>query len=103
VELLFIALGGALIGLLARYTMPYRHTHGTVLIPAFGAGLASALWVALTWAGLKWNGGWIWWITLIATTVVTFGIDLLIGALRTRYDEAALQRFERAGVPSPRA
>jgi hypothetical protein len=66
-ELLFITLGGAVIGLLARYTLPYRHAHGSVLIPAVGAGAAAALWVALTWLGLKWNGGWIWWVTLVGT------------------------------------
>jgi len=99
-ELLFITLGGAIIGLIARYALPYRHAHGSVLVPAFGAGFAAALWVALTWAGLKWNGGWIWWITLIATAVVTVGIDLLLGAVRTRGDERRLHRLTRSGVSS---
>jgi hypothetical protein len=99
-ELLFITLGGAVIGLLARYTLPYRHAHGSVLIPAVGAAVAAALWVALTWLGLKWDGGWIWWITLVGTAVVTGGVDLAFGALRTRADDRRLHRLTRTGLPS---
>lgn len=98
-ELLFITLGGAIIGLIARYTLPYRHTHGSVLVPAIGAGVAAVLWVALTWAGLKWDDGWIWWITLLGTAVVTVAADLLVGRLRTRSDEQRLHRLTKTGVP----
>jgi hypothetical protein len=97
-ELLFVTLGGCIIGLLARYTLPHRHLHGSVLVPAFGAGLAAALWVALTWAGLKWNGGWIWWITILGTAVFSFGFDLVLGALRSRRDERDLETLTRTGV-----
>lgn len=99
-ELLFITLGGAIIGLVARYALPYRHAHGSVLIPAVGAGVAAALWVGLTWAGMKWNGGWIWWITIIATAVITVAVDLLLGGLRTRADDSRLHRLSRTGIPS---
>ena len=99
-ELLFITLGGAIIGLITRYALPHRHTHGSVLIPALGAGAAAALWVALTWAGMKWNGGWIWWITILGTAVITVGVDLLIGAVRTHNDVSRLHRLTRTGVPS---
>ncbi|QDZ14358.1 hypothetical protein [Humibacter ginsenosidimutans] len=97
-ELLFITLGGAIIGLIARYTLPYRHSHGAVLIPALGAGVAAAVWVILTWVGMKWDGGWIWWITLIVTAIVSVGVDLLLGGLRTRSDEQRLHRLTRTGV-----
>jgi len=99
-ELLFITLAGAIIGLIARYTLPYRHAHGSVLIPAVGAAVAAALWVGLTWAGMKWNGGWIWWITIVGTAILTVGIDLLLGALRTRADTSRLHRLTRTGIPS---
>lgn len=97
-ELLFIGLGGAIIGLIARYTLPYRHRHGAVLIPALGAAVAALLWEALTWAGLKWNGGWIWWITLIATGIIAFGIDLLLGVLRKRNDERLLHTLSKGAT-----
>jgi hypothetical protein len=97
-ELLFITLGGAIIGLIARYALPYRHAHGSVLVPAFGAGFAAALWVALTWAGLKWNGGWIWWITLVGTAVVVAVADLVIGRVREQHDEKLLHTLAKGAI-----
>ena len=41
-ELLFVALGGAIIGLGARYLLPHRHTHGAVLMPAIGVIVVGA-------------------------------------------------------------
>jgi hypothetical protein len=99
-ELLFISLAGALIGLGARYTLPYRHAHGSVVVPAVGTGVAAAIWVVLTWAGLRWDGGWIWWFTLLGTVVITVGVDLLLGGLRTRADRRRLHEFTRTGVPT---
>jgi hypothetical protein len=98
VELLFVALGGALLGLGARYLLPHRHTHGAVLIPALGVIVASALWVALTWAGLKWDGGWIWWITLGGTAVVVALVDLVVGRVRTAHDEKLLSSLAKGAV-----
>ena len=41
-ELLFVVLGGAILGLAARYSLPRRHTYGSALVPAIGAGVAAA-------------------------------------------------------------
>ena len=97
-ELLFVALGGAVLGLAARYLLPHRHTHGAVLIPALGVMVACVLWVALTWAGMKWSGGWIWWITLVSTAVVVVVADILIGRIRTGNDERMLARLSKAAT-----
>lgn len=97
-ELLFVALGGAIIGLAARYLLPHRHTHGSVLVPALGVMVSSALWVALTWAGLKWDGGWIWWITLVGTAVVVVIADLVIGRVRTAGDDRLLADLTKGAV-----
>jgi hypothetical protein len=98
VELLFVALGGALLGLGARYFLPGRHTHGAVLIPALGVIAASVLWVALTWAGLKWDGGWIWWITLVGTAVIVVAVDLLVGRVRAGHDDKLLHSLAKGAV-----
>jgi hypothetical protein len=98
VELLFVALAGAILGLGARYLLPNRHTHGSVLVPALGVSVACVLWVALTWAGLKWNGGWIWWITLVGTGVVVVVADLVIGRLRTPTTSKLLHTLTRGAV-----
>jgi hypothetical protein len=98
VELLFVALGGAILGLGARYFLPGRHTHGSVLVPAIGVMVASALWVALTWAGLKWDGGWIWWISLGGTAVVVTIADLLIGRIWKTSDERLLATLTKGAI-----
>ncbi|MFF1574516.1 hypothetical protein ACFVWR_17360 [Leifsonia sp. NPDC058292] len=97
-ELLFVALGGAILGLGARYFLPNRHTHGSVLMPAIGVMVASALWVALTWAGLKWNGGWIWWITLVGTAVIVTVVDIVIGRVRVNSDDRLLANLTKGAV-----
>lgn len=97
-ELLFVALAGALLGLGARYLLPHRHTHGAVLIPALGVIAASVLWVALTWAGLKWDGGWIWWITLVGTAAIVSVADLVIGRVRTGHDDKLLHTLAKGAV-----
>ncbi|MFP3464854.1 hypothetical protein [Leifsonia sp. SIMBA_070] len=97
-ELLFVVLGGAIIGLAGRYFLPNRHTHGSALVPAIGVVSASVLWVVLTWAGLKWNGGWIWWITLLGTALVVAVADLLIGRLRAAGDDRLLHQLAKGAI-----
>ena len=97
-ELLFVALAGAILGLGARYLLPNRHTHGSVLIPALGVSVACVLWVALTWAGLKWDGGWIWWITLLGTALIVAVTDLVVGRVRAASDERMLHTLAKGAV-----
>lgn len=98
-ELLFVALGGALLGLAARYSMPGRGAHGAVLIPAIGTAVASVVWVALTWLGLKWDGGWIWWITFAVAGAASVGADILLRRRRSRADQEMLQTLIKRGTP----
>ena len=97
-ELLFVTLGGAILGLAARYALPRRQTHGVVLIPAVGAAVAAVVWVALTWLGFAWDGGWIWVISLVASGVVAAGVALLIGPRRERQDAETFQRLSKYGL-----
>lgn len=99
-ELLFIALGGAILGLAARYALPGRRTHGAVLVPAIGTMVASAVWVALTWLGMPWDGGWIWWVTLGVTLLASVAADLAVGRTRSAGDERMLHTLLRDGHPT---
>jgi quaternary ammonium compound-resistance protein SugE len=99
-ELMFIALAGVIIGAAGRYALPWRRTHGAVLVPAVGGMAAMIIWVALTWAGLKWDGGVIWWIALFGTGVVVAAVDLLIGRVRVRADAALAASVAKRGVPA---
>jgi quaternary ammonium compound-resistance protein SugE len=91
VELLFVTIGGVLLGLAARYSLPHRHLHGSVLVPALGGVVAAVLWVALTWAGLPWDGGLIWVLALVLTAIAVVVADVLLGRNRAQRDDAALE------------
>ena len=74
-ELMFITLLGAIMGLAARYLLPHRHTHGVVLMPAIGVIASAVLWETFTWLGFKWDAGVIWWIAILGTAVVLVAAD----------------------------
>lgn len=99
-ELLFITLGGALLGIAGRYLLPWRHTHGVILVPAIGVVAAAIIWEVLTWLGLNWNNGIIWWITILGTAAVVSAADLLLGRRRTSSDTARLEQLTKTGVPA---
>jgi hypothetical protein len=102
-ELLFVVLGGAILGLAARYALPRRHTYGVALVPAVGAGVAAVVWVALTWLGWAWDGGWIWVVSLGAAGLASAGVALLIGPRREHADAALFERLARPGASARRA
>lgn len=97
-ELLFVALGGAILGLAARYSLPGRATHGVALIPAIGTAVAAVVWVGLTWLGWPWDGGWIWVVSLAASGVVSALAALLIGPSREHHDAELFERLARPGA-----
>jgi hypothetical protein len=99
-ELLFVVLGGAIIGAIARYSLPHRDQHGSVLVPAIGAAVAAVVWVVLTWFGWAWDGGWIWWASLGAATLVAFAVDWFLGRHRVAADAALLERLLKPRVAS---
>ncbi|WP_216841834.1 hypothetical protein [Acidovorax sp. SLBN-42] len=102
-ELLFVALGGAILGLAARYALPRRHTYGSALVPAIGTGVAAVVWVALTWLGWPWDGGWIWVVSLVAAGVASAAFVLLIAPRREHADAALFERLARPGATARRA
>jgi hypothetical protein len=97
-ELLFVTLGGAILGLAAHYALPQRHTRGVALVPAIGTAVAGVVWVALTWLGWAWDGGWIWVVSLVAAGLVAGATAFLIGPRRDRADTALFERLARPGV-----
>ena len=99
-ELLFIALGGAVLGIAARYALPGRRTHGAVLVPAIGTAVASVVWVLLTWLGMPWDGVWIWWVTLGVAALASVTADLALVRTRTAGDERMLHTLIRDGHPT---
>lgn len=95
-ELLFVTLGGAILGLAARYGVPKRDTHGALLVPAIGAVVSAVVWAALTWLGWKFDGGWIWVVSLVAAAVVAVLASVFLGRQRTDQDAELLATLSRA-------
>ncbi|MCW4458103.1 hypothetical protein [Microbacterium sp. MPKO10] len=89
-ELLFVMLFGVAAGLAARYALPWRTQHGSMLVPAIGTIASAVVWLGLTWLGWAWDGGWIWVVSIAASVVISVGLDLLIGAVRNSRDAAML-------------
>ena len=89
-ELLFVMLGGAILGLAARYSAPHRDTNGALLVPAVGAVVAAVVWDALTWVGWKFDGGWIWVASLLAAAIAATFSSIILGRQRTRRDTELL-------------
>lgn len=102
-ELLFVALGGAILGVAARYSLPRRHTYGSALVPAVGTGVAAVVWVGLTWLGWPWDGGWIWVVSLAAAALASVATALVIGPRRERGDAALFERLARPGTTARKA
>ena len=105
-ELLFVVLGGALLGVAARYALPRRHTYGSVLVPAIGAGVAAVVWVALTWLGWAWDGGWIWVVSLVAAGLASAASAFVVGlaaSVTTRPSSSGSHDRAPAARPEPRA
>jgi hypothetical protein len=95
-ELLFVTLISFCIGLGARYALPGRDTYGVVLLPAIAAAISAIVWVGLTWLGWKFDGGWIWVVSLAAGTVVSLVLALTVPRQRRGNDEEMLQQLSRA-------
>jgi hypothetical protein len=85
-ELLFVVLGGALLGVAARLVVPGRHSSGSVLVPAIGTAASAIVWVALTWLGMAWDGGWIWVAALACAALSAVAAAMLIARSRDRSD-----------------
>jgi NADH:ubiquinone oxidoreductase subunit 6 (subunit J) len=96
VELLFVTLIGFGIGLGMRYVLPGHDTYGVVLVPAIAAAVTAIVWVGLTWLGWKFDGGWIWVVSLGAAAVVTLVLALILPRVRRTNDDELLQKLSRA-------
>jgi uncharacterized membrane protein YeaQ/YmgE (transglycosylase-associated protein family) len=90
VELLYVTVIGAFIGLVLRYITPGRESYGLFLLPAVGAAATAAIWAALVWAGLKFDGGWIWVAALVGSGAISIVAILLIVRTRRISDQRRL-------------
>jgi hypothetical protein len=98
VELLFVILGGLIIGLIVRYSLPSRDMTGAILIPAVATAGAALIWEILTWLQLPYNGPWIWIITFGVVAIASVFVDLWLARRRSHSDERAFRAALKRGV-----
>ncbi len=69
-ELAFILIYGALLGLMAPYLLSGKENYGVLLAPALALIYGFGSWTLLTWLGLSYNDFWIWAISMLGMPVV---------------------------------
>lgn len=102
-ELIFVVVGGAILGLATQFVVPLRHLRGVAMAPAIGTAVAAVVWVALTWLGWPWDGGWIWVASLVASALVPAAVLYFLSPRRERADAALFERLSRPGADAASA
>ena len=92
-ELVYVTVIGAVLGGGARYLLPGRRNYGVLLLPAVGAAATSAVWAALVWLGWRFDGGWIWVVSLAAAVVASVVTALLLVRAREQGDARLLHHL----------
>jgi hypothetical protein len=94
-ELLFVTVIGAGLGALVRYLLPQRGTYGALLLPGAAAALTAAVWVGLVWLGWKFDGTWIWVVSLFAGGALALVLALVLPRRRVAEDAQRLTQLSR--------
>ncbi|MDO7881337.1 hypothetical protein [Antiquaquibacter soli] len=95
-ELLFVTVIGAGIGLALRYLLPRRDTYGVLLLPAVSAAATAIVWVALVWVGWTFDGTWIWVASLGAAVIAAVLTAVVLPRRRLQSDESLFARLAGA-------
>jgi hypothetical protein len=89
-ELLFVLVIAAAIGLGLRYLLPQRTTYGLMILPAVAAAVTGVVWVGLVWLGWTFDGTWIWVVSLLAGGIAALLVALLLPRRRVAADARLL-------------
>jgi len=95
-EIAFVIVIAAALGLGVRYLVPGRDEHGLLVIPAVAASVATGLWAILVWSGLTFDGGWIWVISLGAGLLAALATAFILPRTRRSADERFFENARRA-------
>ena len=94
-ELVYVTVIGAGLGLLLRYILPGRTVYGVMLLPAVAAAATAAVWVGMLWMGIAFDNPWIWVAALGASVLAAAAVALLVSSRRIASD--ARQRHILSG------
>nr|WP_217508228.1 hypothetical protein [Curtobacterium albidum] len=90
--MLFAVLGGLILGAVAHVVVPWRSTRGVLLGPVVGGVVAAVVWEALTWAGWRYDGTWIWVVALVGAPLVAVVAEWVLGRRRSAADDTYFER-----------
>ena len=94
-EMMFAVLFGGAISVFVRYVLPGSTYYGSAVLGALGSAVSAVVWAALTWAGLAFDGGWIWVAAILAGPLAALAFALLVPGRRAAADEALFQQLTR--------
>ncbi|TAL42656.1 MAG: hypothetical protein EPN91_07825 [Salinibacterium sp.] len=95
-ELLFVTVIGAGLGALIRSFLPGRGAFGLLLLPAVAASATALVWVALVYLGWKFDGTWIWVVSLAASVLAAAAVGIILPRKRREADTRLLDELSRA-------
>jgi hypothetical protein len=95
-ELLFVIVIAAVLGLIINYVIPGRQSYGSALLPAAAAAVTAAIWVALLWLGWTFDGTWIWVVSLVAGGAAALALALTLPKKRRAADEQLQRTLAKA-------
>lgn len=94
-ELLFAALGGALIGFIVHFALPGQETRGILWTAGWSTSAAIVAWEVLTWLEWKSDVGWIWAVDLVVAALTALAVARLSTVRRRESDRTLLQSLMR--------
>ena len=96
-EIAFVIVIAAALGLGIRFLVPGWQSHGLLLVPSAAAAAAAAAWAILVWLGFTFDGGWIWIISVGVGVAAALLVAFLIPGRRERADERFFETARRGG------
>jgi hypothetical protein len=92
-ELLFVVLGGAILGVIAHVALPAPDTRGALLAPAVGAASAGQPSQVRTSQRTAADGGWIWVVSLVVPAIAAGVVCRVTTRSRRAHDDELVARL----------
>ncbi|ROQ38432.1 hypothetical protein EDF46_2070 [Frondihabitans sp. PhB188] len=94
-ELLFAALGGAILGLIVHFALPGQDSRGLFWTAGWATCAAIVVWEALTWLEWKSDRGWIWAVTLVVAALTGAAVARISARRRADRDRELFDELLR--------
>lgn len=89
-------LGSVILGIGVYFLVPRRESYGAAMLPAASGAITAVVWAGLTWASWKFDGTWIWVVSLAAGCVGSAAAGLLLARRREAADDRLFQTLVKS-------